>query len=309
MDLKKYSNQMVEEPCNLCKSKDTEIICYEQRFATNVPVVICKKCGLIYLNPRWPIETYQEFYKKDYREVVEGEALPYKELELYQRIHGSKILSFCSNFVNDGDKVLDIGCACGGILFLFQKFKNCDVYGIEPNIEHAEYVRNNLKIEIKTDYFEKAEYPKNFFDLIILTQTLNHLYNPVECLEKIRELLKSDGKLFIEVQNFPEMTKDGWNPTQVDHIYYFTPETLEYLVRNIGFEPINIEVDTKKSSETLSGYIKKRTAPIHIRMLLLKSEPDNTLNTPNYLLIRNEIITNLQKKHSLLKNIKRIVKI
>jgi SAM-dependent methyltransferase len=303
MDLTKYSKKLVDLPCDLCKSNDYEVLSYEQRFATKIPVVICRNCGLIYLNPRWTIEAYQEFYKKEYRDVIGDESLPLKELELLQRIHGSKILSFCNDFVKTGDKVLDIGCAYGGILYIFQKSKDCVVYGIEPNIEHANYVRNNLKIDIETNYFENSEYPKESFDLIILTQTLNHLYNPVVCLERIREILKPDGKLFIEVQNYPEMVKRGWNPTQVDHIYYFTPETLECMVRKVGFEPLNIEVDTKRSHEDVSDYMKKRTAHIHIRMLLSKSTPENDLIYPDYRQMCTEFEYYLIKKNNMLKDI------
>lgn len=289
MDLKEYSHEWVNIPCNLCKSNDTEVFSHEQRFGTNIPVVICKKCGLIYLNPRWPIETYQEFYKRDYRKIIEEKPINLKEYEYLQRIHGSKIFSFCSNYIQNGSRVLDIGCSCGGTLFIFQKFKNCIVKGVEPNLEHADYVRNNLKIDIDTNYFEKTDFPNDFFDLVILTQTINHLYNPTDCLEKIRQILKPDGKLFLEVNNYPEMVKRGWNPTQVDHIFYFTPETLECMVRKVGFEPLDIEVDTKQSSESMSGYMKKRVPHIHIRMLLLKSEPENTIIYPDYKVIRSEL--------------------
>ena len=60
----KYTFETV--PCNLCESQDYIKVSEKGRFGLPTNVVICKKCGLGYLNPRWDSESYLKFYLEDY---------------------------------------------------------------------------------------------------------------------------------------------------------------------------------------------------------------------------------------------------
>lgn len=296
MTLSKYSQSGLHNiACNICSSLgDYQIISKTERFGTDAQTVICTKCGLIYLNPRWSKEAYEKFYEQDYRNLM-GAKDDLNDRFLKQRIHGSKILGFCSEFIKDGSSVLEIGSATGGILSIFRDFKNCSVKGIEPSIEDSEYARDKFGLDIITGVFETSDVTKNSFDLIIVTQVLNHLLDPAKALNYMRSLLKPDGKLFIEVQNFPEYAKISANPMQVDHVYYFTPETLETLLRIVGFETVNIEVDTAQTAKSVSPYLWHRSASIHIRLLSSLSEPENSVKYPDYKPIYNQICNTINR--------------
>lgn len=301
--LKEYSKKLVSISCNLCRSSDTEQLCFEQRFQTGIPVVICKTCGLIYLNPRWSNESYSHFYKENYRRFMGESDKSLSEVALMQRIHGSKILSFCSDFLQSGSSVIDIGCSAGGVLWLFREAKACHVVGVEPSVKESAYARERLRIQVRTELFEQVKLPESSFDLAIMTQTLNHLLDPFGQLEHIRNLLKPKGKLFVEVRNFPEYSKISRRPTQVDHVYYFTPETLECMLRKVGFEPLRTEVDTADKARLVHPYMWHRGAFIHIRMLVIKSNPEPHTNYHDYSLIRNSVLRELGKRKARWKSI------
>jgi SAM-dependent methyltransferase len=296
IDLGYYSSMgLVNLPCNLCGGTRTELLSNSERFGTKAKTVICSDCGLIYLNPRWSEEAYLEFYKKDYRCLMESPKESLKEVMLRQRIHGSKILEFCSDFLDNNSTVLDIGCSCGGCLWVFQKSRGCNVVGIEPSIEHSNFSRNNLCLDVRTGSFDMVSLEYGSYDLILLTQTLNHMLDPKGVLQKIHKLLKPTGLLFIEVQNFPEYAKMVKNPIQVDHTYYFCPETLECILRITGFEPLKVEVDTAIKARSVHPYMWHRSASIHMRMLAQCSDPEIYLNYPDSQKIRDEVLQTMQE--------------
>ena len=50
-----------EVTCNLCKARDEEVL-----FFSPERIVRCRRCGLIYCNPRLDAASLQKIYSKDY---------------------------------------------------------------------------------------------------------------------------------------------------------------------------------------------------------------------------------------------------
>lgn len=291
VDLEKYQDDLGDIACNLCGNKKLISMGKETRFHSGAGVSICPKCSLVFISPRWSEKTYSKFYQHDYRILMGKGDESLESATAMECIHGSKILDFCSTFVNKGDKVLDVGSSAGGVLHVFKRFRDCKVIGLEPDLERAKFSKDFYDIEIKNGLFEQANLPKSSFDLVIMTQTLNHLLDPYGSLEKIREILKPEGKVFLEVQNFAETIKLFPNPTQVDHTYNFTPETLTLMLRKIGFEILNIEEDTAATARMVSRYMQRRGANIHIRIIAQKAKPAKDVRYPNY----HDILRNYYK--------------
>jgi SAM-dependent methyltransferase len=287
ISLREYAEMgLVDAPCNLCGCRDTEILSTSERFGTDATTVICRRCGLMYLNPRWSAEAYARFYEEDYRRLM-GESSSPREAMLRQRVHGATILEFCRDFVPRGGQVLDVGCSAGGVLRAFREGCDCRVIGIEPSLEQSAYARDVLGIEVRTGLIEDIDFGGETFDLVLITQTLNHMLDPRASLERLRRLLGPRGRLFLEVQNVPEYARQARIPFQVDHIYYFCAETLECLVRRIGFEPIRIDVDTAQQARQVSPYMWHRGACMHVRILAEKAEPDLDAPWPDWRAIRD----------------------
>lgn len=58
--------QFEKVKCNLCGSNDYEKVCEEGKFGLPTNVILCKECGLGYLNPRWDGDSYMNFYRYEY---------------------------------------------------------------------------------------------------------------------------------------------------------------------------------------------------------------------------------------------------
>jgi len=287
--LKKYNRELEEVNCNLCGGRQTKTIWKIERFGTGLPAVMCKKCGLIYLNPRWIAQGYAQFYKEDYRKLMGEGELDAEEAFRKQLVHAAKILDFNASYIGMNKRILDVGSGAGAVLWLFREILGATVIGIEPTLKYQTFSRDILKIRVLDGIIENLSFEPASLDLVIMTQVLNHLLDPIGVLHKINKALCPNGLLFLEVQNFPECTKAMVFPTQIDHTYYFTPTTVEALANRAGYLMIKAEVDTASFCNMHSDFIASRIAPLHMRMLLKKHNFSKPLCLSSSLEVEREL--------------------
>ena len=82
---------------------------------------------------------------------------------------------------------------------------------------------------------EEADYNKNYFDLVIMRGTIEHLPDPKTAVKKAAYLLKTGGYFYIaatpNVNSFcAQLYREKWNQFHpIRHIFYFSAETLSKL--------------------------------------------------------------------------------
>lgn len=259
--IKENSNE--EICCDICGSNEKEIISTKARINTKVTTVICKTCGLIYISPRLSDEKYKEFYEKYNRDSkgVEYHIDPDKlknriKSEIKSQIGlGNRIIKCLeeNNIDMKNKKILDIGCAEGFALLPFKEKLNCEVVGFdydEKMIEVGE--KRNLNI-----YVGGTESIKGKFDLIILSNIIEHLLFPKQELKKILMHLNDGGYLYA-TQTGVYATKYHYGYDidyffRVEHPYAYSLRTFTNLINLVGLRPImaneGIHVLAKKTKE------------------------------------------------------------
>jgi SAM-dependent methyltransferase len=139
-----------------------------------------------------------------------------------------------------GAKILDIGCANGGLLAELRKNGYQNVFGADPSPVCALTARDLYNIEVTTASLFEIPSKLGLFDLVILGSVLEHILDLNGAARKIRSLLKPDGRIYIEV---PDMTRCSllndapFQEFSVEHINYFGPVSLQNLWRKHGFVP------------------------------------------------------------------------
>lgn len=142
-----------------------------------------------------------------------------------------------------GWTVLDIGCSNGVFLDLFKE-TGWETWGVEPS--GSADVAKRKRHKIIKNYFEKANLPKNYYDLVIMNHTLEHMENPSEVLSKIHKLLKPEGILFVDVPNAgglgARILGKNW-PYLLpeEHKHQFTRQSLTSLLEKSDFKVIHFE--------------------------------------------------------------------
>lgn len=166
----------------------------------------------------------------------------YRKFESTFRNIFQKRFNLTKEWIKKG-KVLDIGCSNGIFLDLFKE-KGFETWGVEPSENSDAAIKKGHRV-IK-DSFENAKFPEEYFDLIIMNHTLEHMENPEFVLKKANKLLKPKGILFADVPNAgglgSRLLGKHW-PLRLplEHKWQFKRETISELFIKSGFEVLHWE--------------------------------------------------------------------
>ena len=196
-------------------------------------IVKCRKCGLIYANPR----PSDKRLAHNYTNMVSEE---YLKEELGRRLASKPILKMLKKF-KAGGRMLEIGCATGFFLDEARK-AGWQVCGVELSRRAAEYAKNRLVIEnVFQGVLKNADYPDDYFDAVIMKDTIEHLIDPKDTLREIRRILKPHGMLYVNTPNISSMIskalKAKWWGVNQAHLYYFNRKSLLNMLHIAGFVP------------------------------------------------------------------------
>jgi len=108
-----------------------------------------------------------------------------------------------------GLRVLDVGCAYGGICIESAK-RGALSYGVDIEEKWIEYARINaegLPIEVNFYLLDACsrsmvkELPRSFFDLIVLNDSFEHIYDTVGLLKNLQTLARPNCKMYFAIPN------------------------------------------------------------------------------------------------------------
>lgn len=193
--------------------------------------VICKHCGLVWSDP-FPHDPRQ-FYEHDYRVEYKNTYAPKpKHILRAGKIaldrHG-KIKQFLSGKKN----VLDVGTGGGEFAYLLKSLGH-DLQGIEPNKGYAEYSAAEYGLNLQIGFIQDATLPEQHFDLITIWHVLEHTEDPSLVLRDLRNWLKLDGILVVEVPSIEATCQAPKSTFHEAHLYNFNLDTLRKMGEKAG---------------------------------------------------------------------------
>ena len=277
--------------CQVCNNKRNNLeikdynkiikISSDERYSgTGCKIFVCKECSLIqkiidkqYLKKLATIyKKYQAFpIKNGHENTIKYNNKEYCRSDLLLRkINNHKKLI--------GLDILDFGCGSGFTLGKISSIYPSNIlYGFDYNLKN---IKNLDKIKnFKKLYSQDILKINKKFDIIILNHVFEHLINPNLYLKKIKNLLKKNGLIVLQM---PNISKNFTDILTFDHICYYDENTLQNL-----FNKINI-----------FDYSFKICIPKEITCFLnIKKNKKNR----NKIIIKNKKI-NFKEKFSLMDN-------
>lgn len=217
-----------------CGATESIPVVNRDRHNFQYSMVLCKRCGILYANPRMTKESYEKFYEEEYRPIYGRNDGPKEEIFHNGLIAGADLKKFLLHFDILPTRVIDIGCNMGGMLKAFAD-DGIDVLGIDLGSEHIEYGKSN-GVPIRKATIDDLILEGQKSDFIILHHVLEHLLDLPSELDKISKLLTRNGVLYIGLPGLYV-----WELStlfQNAHTYQFTAETLSYVMECCGFEEI-----------------------------------------------------------------------
>ncbi|MCP4490617.1 MAG: methionine biosynthesis protein MetW [Gammaproteobacteria bacterium] len=138
-------------------------------------------------------------------------------------------LQIIGSWIEPGSKVLDLGCGKGDLLSYLKENKQVHGTGIEhTESKVAQCIEKGLSV-LQGDINEEVlDYPDKSFDYVILSQTMQQVYNPQDLL---RSLLRIGNKGIVSFPSFShwkvrfQLLATGYAPVtrQLPYEWYDTP--------------------------------------------------------------------------------------
>jgi 2-polyprenyl-3-methyl-5-hydroxy-6-metoxy-1,4-benzoquinol methylase len=246
------------EICPYCKSKDSFNILYKNdhnkeekinfectshnfhNYKQWKPTLYkCKLCSLVFS------EHIGVKFEDNYKVVVD---FAYLNQFKFKKTSFTLFLEKIKNHLNKNCTVLEIGAYYGVLGKLIQPLVK-EYTGLELSKHASDYSKNNSNLNIINQSIE--EYSKNNkkYDIIIMTDVIEHSDKPFELLSLIEKSLNKNGKLILSTFNFDSLFSKimGKNYPWIIpmHKYYFSNTTLKNALTESKLELFDIQNDTR----------------------------------------------------------------
>ena len=221
--------------CNLCDQDDTD-----KWPVAPLHYVQCKRCGLIYVNPRPKEEALIQLYNKNDSPLVDDRVLA------YQIDRSELLLDEVEKYKIPPGKLLEIGSGYG-ILMGVAQGREWECVGLELDRNRMNFAIEKMGVRVINKVLRNSEFsfPDRYFDAVILADVIEHFRDPKEDLLEINRILKDDGFVLINTPNAESLwvkiyNRNGQNMDTQQHIFLFTRSTLKLMLEKTGFRVVRL---------------------------------------------------------------------
>lgn len=245
-------------PCLLCNENNLETYTTKSFFGLNI--LKCNTCDLyitgtsekevsdklsgFYSQEFWDQRKSEDSIKSDY---TDSNSLSKKRNWISQ-------IKYCKPLLTKNSTILEIGAGAGQNTFFFDQ-EGYDITAIEPDQRNVNLINQKLsKPRCMLGYVENFQFDKKY-DCIWLSHVIEHLLRPDQTLQKIKELLKPEGFVFIEVPNCG--FKENLDKTIINqpHTFHFTKKSLTLLAQKADFQIV--KCDCFRAATKIEGAFNK----------------------------------------------------
>ena len=156
---------------------------------------------------------------------------------LYQQVRNYTLRQkarLIGRFASDKGRVLDIGAGTGAFLNTM-KAKGWQTIGLEPDAGARAQAQALYQLQLG-DPRDLAALTEHSFDAVTMWHVLEHVHPLHAYLERIKDLLRADGRLVVAVPNYSSLDSAiyglYWAAYDVPrHLYHFTPRSMDVLMQ------------------------------------------------------------------------------
>lgn len=138
--------------------------------------------------------------------------------------------------LSKGKRILELGCGLGYLTYALRK-KGYDATGLDISAKAISKAIDAFgEYYLCEDLFVYANSTSDKYDLIIMTELVEHLEQPIEFISAAKSLLNEGGKLAVTTPNksfFPEDLVWETDSPPV-HLWWFSEKSMEFMARKLN---------------------------------------------------------------------------
>ena len=148
--------------------------------------------------------------------------------------------------------VFQVGSSDGYTLSCFRDAGATTLAGVEPSVASCELARERYGIETLLGTVEEVDLPDDI-ELFVLTHVLEHLYDPLEVMQRVRAAQRAGEWVLVEVPLLEQVERFPPSYLTFEHLNYFDESSLVHLLTRAGYVVEQLE---KSFSEDLYPIIR-----------------------------------------------------
>ena len=244
--------------CPICDAEASRVL-FQQRFGdfgegsllTGYDVSVCGCCGFVYADRIPPQAAFDQHYAEmsKYEYTDRGGEVSPRDSERF-----TDIAALISKSLPDrGIRILDIGCATGGLLAALRNLGYENVRGLDPSPSCARLAKKFYDIRVDVGTITANPLPADSFDLAIVVGVLEHVRDLRPALKNIEKCLSPHGYVYAEVPDLSAFLDWPGAPFQefsTEHIGFFGPKSLENLFRALSYKMIAMDLIPRQFTDT-----------------------------------------------------------
>jgi 2-polyprenyl-3-methyl-5-hydroxy-6-metoxy-1,4-benzoquinol methylase len=174
------------------------------------------------------------------------------------------------------NRLLDVGAGAG--LFLASaRVAGWQVEGVEIAEYGPMYARQHFGLDLVHGTIHDAGFPSEYFDVVMLQDTIEHVTNPRELLQEANRILRPGGAIILSTPNFDSLGRRLFGVTwalmnPLEHLHLFNMRAMLQLFEVTGFAPYRLETDVYVNPNFVHGEQTRRIRAIQ-RLLSLTNRP------------------------------------
>jgi SAM-dependent methyltransferase len=247
MELTKFSAHIILS-CPACGSSVKKPWLSKEVAGVKFNLDKCCACGTGYVNPQPAAESLKSIYAcigHGSKSLTSLDKVMAAEVEFpNSTVDAQRMVNYAKKLlgpIKEGQaKALDIGAGYGfsSRAALEQGFQ---VIAVNPASAENRIFKQLNGFEPIPLFFEEVDFGRERFDLVILSQVLEHLLDPLHVLVKVRNLIKPEGVIAIAVPNVDAILIKILRSNSSflglpGHIIHFSRKGLSAILQRAGFD-------------------------------------------------------------------------
>lgn len=211
----------------------------------------CPSCSLVWQSSPPPPEEMHLHYSEAYHKLIStaGEDSPHRWQDRKATLLTHK----------RSGALLDLGCSSGGF-FASMKSESWKLFGVEMSADCARRAEAKTGAQVFVGDIPHAPFKPESFDVITCFDVLEHVYEPLQVMAKVREWLKPDGIFYLQVPNIDSaearVFRSYWHGLELPrHLSHFSPESLRNLAMSTGLREVSLITERNPAVGTSLRYV------------------------------------------------------